>query len=87
MSQTHLTSGNPLIGACTVPGDRSISHRAVIFGALADGQSQVRGFFDGGDCRATDADYALARWLVHYHPAIDMRSRVLQQRHPHRMVL
>ncbi len=53
MSQTHLTSGNPLIGACTVPGDRSISHRAVIFGALADGQSQVRGFLDGGDCRAT----------------------------------
>lgn len=55
MTQTHIQSGNPLTGACTVPGDKSISHRSVIFGALADGQSHVRGFLDGGDCRATVA--------------------------------
>lgn len=42
-----------LYGSLTVPGDKSISHRAVMFAALAEGQSQVRNFLPGGDCRAT----------------------------------
>ena len=42
-----------LYGTLTVPGDKSISHRAVMFAALAEGQSQVRNFLPGGDCRAT----------------------------------
>ena len=42
-----------LYGLLTVPGDKSISHRAVMFAALAEGQSQVRNFLPGGDCRAT----------------------------------
>lgn len=52
---THLViqSGRPLTGRCRVPGDKSISHRAVMFAALADGTSVVRNFLDGGDCRAT----------------------------------
>ncbi len=53
MSQIHLTSGSPLTGACCVPGDKSISHRAVMFGAIGDGVSTIRGFLDGHDCRAT----------------------------------
>ncbi len=36
-----------------VPGDKSISHRAVMFGAIADGQTRVQGFLDGADCLAT----------------------------------
>lgn len=36
-----------------VPGDKSISHRAVIFGALAKGTSIINGFLDGQDCLAT----------------------------------
>ena len=43
----------PLRGAVTVPGDKSISHRAVILGALADGDSTVRGWLPAGDTRAT----------------------------------
>jgi 3-phosphoshikimate 1-carboxyvinyltransferase len=52
---THLVikSGRALTGHCSVAGDKSISHRAVLFGAIADGVSHVRGFLDGGDCRAT----------------------------------
>lgn len=52
---THLTlhGGKRLTGNCRVPGDKSISHRAVMFAALADGASTVRNFLDGGDCRAT----------------------------------
>ena len=43
----------PLRGAVTVPGDKSISHRAVILGGLADGASIVRGWLPAGDTRAT----------------------------------
>lgn len=52
---THLViqSGKRLTGLCRVPGDKSISHRAVMFAAIADGVSIVRNFLDGGDCRAT----------------------------------
>ena len=42
-----------LHGEITVPGDKSITHRALLFGALAEGPSRVKGFLDGGDCRAT----------------------------------
>ena len=40
-------------GSITVPGDKSISHRAVMFGALADGRTHVTGFLDGEDCLST----------------------------------
>lgn len=43
----------PLRGAVMVPGDKSISHRAVILGALADGLSVVRGWLPAGDTQAT----------------------------------
>jgi 3-phosphoshikimate 1-carboxyvinyltransferase len=48
-----IHGGRALKGQCHVPGDKSISHRAVMFSALADGRSRIRGFLDGGDCRAT----------------------------------
>ena len=43
----------PLKGQVTVPGDKSISHRAVLLASLADGVSRIDGFLDGGDCNAT----------------------------------
>lgn len=43
----------PLRGSVTVPGDKSISHRAVLLASLADGVSRIEGFLDGGDCNAT----------------------------------
>ena len=42
-----------LHGEITVPGDKSITHRALLFGSLSKGPSRVKGFLDGGDCRAT----------------------------------
>ena len=47
--------GTPLRGEVTVPGDKSISHRAVMIGALADGVTRVDGFLEGEDTRATAA--------------------------------
>lgn len=40
-------------GTIVVPGDKSISHRAGIVGALADGTSSVSNFSDGADCQST----------------------------------
>lgn len=40
-------------GTISVPGDKSISHRSIIFGAIAKGTTRVSGFLDGEDCIAT----------------------------------
>jgi 3-phosphoshikimate 1-carboxyvinyltransferase len=45
--------GGALSGTLRVPGDKSISHRAVMLGALARGTTTVTGFLDGEDCRCT----------------------------------
>ncbi|WP_036140607.1 3-phosphoshikimate 1-carboxyvinyltransferase [Luteibacter sp. 9135] len=48
-------TGRPLYGEITVPGDKSVSHRALMFGALAEGVTHIRGFLEGEDTRATAA--------------------------------
>lgn len=40
-------------GELTVPGDKSISHRGVMLGALADGVTKISGFLKGADCLST----------------------------------
>jgi 3-phosphoshikimate 1-carboxyvinyltransferase len=50
-----VTGGRPLRGTITVPGDKSISHRALILAALAEGTSVVRGLSDGDDVARTRA--------------------------------
>lgn len=45
--------GGSLRGDLRVPGDKSISHRSIMFGALAEGRTRVSGFLDGEDCLAT----------------------------------
>ena len=42
-----------LHGIITVPGDKSISHRAIMLGALADGTTRITGFLMGEDCLST----------------------------------
>lgn len=42
-----------LTGEVKIPGDKSISHRAVMFGSLAHGQTRVRHFLQGADCLST----------------------------------
>lgn len=44
---------SPLRGAVRVPGDKSISHRAVLLGAIAEGRSRVEGWLPAGDTLAT----------------------------------
>jgi len=47
--------GAPLRGEVRVPGDKSVSHRAIMLAALADGTSRIEGFLEGEDARATEA--------------------------------
>jgi len=49
----HAEAGGTLRGRVRVPGDKSISHRSIMFGALADGVTEVSGFLEGEDCLAT----------------------------------
>jgi len=48
-----LQRANKLQGEITVPGDKSISHRAVMFGSLAKGTTRVTHFLQGADCLST----------------------------------
>jgi len=48
-----IQPSGPLRGEVTAPGDKSITHRALMLGALGDGPSLIRGPLDGGDCQAT----------------------------------
>ncbi|MBF0136252.1 MAG: 3-phosphoshikimate 1-carboxyvinyltransferase [Magnetococcales bacterium] len=69
-----MTPGVPLRGKVTPPGDKSISHRAIIFGALAEGRTEVDNLLEGEDVlRTIDAFRAmkveiqqrgLGRWSI-----------------------
>jgi 3-phosphoshikimate 1-carboxyvinyltransferase len=53
MSRYRVTPVPAIAGEVTVPGDKSISHRALMFGAIATGTTRVTGFLEGEDCLAT----------------------------------
>jgi len=57
-------------GRVTVPGDKSISHRAILLSALASGESEVRGFLASEDCLASlQAMQALGVRISRFEPA------------------
>jgi 3-phosphoshikimate 1-carboxyvinyltransferase len=45
--------GGAVTGTFSVPGDKSVSHRALMLGALAQGETRINGFLAGEDCLAT----------------------------------
>jgi 3-phosphoshikimate 1-carboxyvinyltransferase len=53
MHKTIDAALKPLQGSVTIPGDKSISHRAVLFAAIAEGPSVIKGFLNGQDCLST----------------------------------
>jgi len=46
---------NPLFGDITVPGDKSVSHRALMLGSIAIGETYIEGLLEGEDVLATAA--------------------------------
>ncbi len=55
MSMRTVHPQGPLTGRIAVPGDKSISHRALMFAGLAVGESRISGLLEGEDVRATAA--------------------------------
>ena len=56
--RAHFAPRGPLRGELPVPADKSISHRAALFGAMAEGVSRVEGYLDSADTRSTLAAVA-----------------------------
>ena len=56
MSSFTVSGGRPLRGRITVPGDKSISHRALICAAMARGRSRFEGLSEGGEVRMPFAE-------------------------------
>ncbi|MAO93715.1 MAG: 3-phosphoshikimate 1-carboxyvinyltransferase [Rhodospirillales bacterium] len=56
-SSLTVSAGSSLIGTVRVPGDKSISHRAVMLGGLAVGTTQIEGLLEGEDVLATAAAF------------------------------
>ena len=52
------TRGGPLRGRVRAPGDKSISHRSLILGALATGTTEIEGLLEGEDVKRTAAAMA-----------------------------
>lgn len=48
-----ITPSKGLRGEVTIPGDKSISHRSVMFGAIAKGTTEITNFLQGADCLST----------------------------------
>ncbi len=70
MTRLRIGADSCLRGTMQVPGDKSISHRALMLGGLATGASHISGFLDGRDCHAT------AGIMQAMGVAIDFRSPV-----------
>ena len=51
--QERITRPGPLRGRIRLPGDKSISHRYAILGALAHGETRIRHYSSGADCAST----------------------------------
>ena len=58
MADWIASVGGPIRGDIRVPGDKSVSHRAIMLAAIADGSSRVTGFLEGEDTRATARIFA-----------------------------
>lgn len=70
-----VTRARTLSGTLTVPGDKSISHRAVLFGALAKGTTVVTGLAPGGDVKSSAA--CVAKLGVQVRATADGRTEIV----------
>ncbi|MDQ0228763.1 3-phosphoshikimate 1-carboxyvinyltransferase [Metabacillus malikii] len=52
-SNKNLSKISRLVGSIEIPGDKSISHRAVMFGSMAKGKTEISNFLMGADCLST----------------------------------
>lgn len=63
-----FTKANTCRGTVAVPGDKSVSHRSVMFGALAEGTTKVTNFLQGADCLSTIDCFRRMGIRIENHP-------------------
>ncbi|HEX6601754.1 MAG TPA: 3-phosphoshikimate 1-carboxyvinyltransferase [Solirubrobacterales bacterium] len=73
MSCTRFTPSRPLRGALRPPSDKSISHRAALIAAMAEGETEVRDYLDAADTRSTLAAVRALGARVEGSPAGGLR--------------
>ena len=71
MSSFIVRPGGSLTGSIRVPGDKSISHRSVILGSLANGRTEVSGFLEGQDSLNTLKAFRSMGVPIEYTPSTD----------------
>lgn len=49
----QIKKAHALHGEINIPGDKSISHRAIMFGSLSNGTTEITNFLEGADCLST----------------------------------
>ncbi len=62
-----FTKVKSLKGEITVPGDKSVSHRSVMFGSIAKGKTEITNFLQGADCLSTIACFEKMGILIENH--------------------
>lgn len=67
-----VSPGGCLQGELNIPGDKSISHRALMFSALAEGRSEIRDFLAGEDTLATEAALKALGVNIQHQSATDL---------------
>jgi len=67
MSDMQFASVPQLRGTIDVPGDKSISHRAVMFNAIAEGTAHITHFLPGADCLSTIACFRMMGVQIDHH--------------------
>ena len=55
-----------------MPGDKSVSHRVLMLGSTTNGESEVRGFLEADDTRATLRAVRTLSFAVESHPRLSM---------------
>ena len=73
----------PLRGELAVPGDKSISHRSVMFGALSEGITEAENFLTGADCLSTISCFRQMGILVEQNgTSVVVHGKGLHRTHP-----
>ena len=67
MATIQISAAPRLRGALSVPGDKSISHRAVMFNAIAEGKAEITHFLPGADCLSTIACFRAMGVQIEQH--------------------
>ncbi len=75
MQRLRVRPGRPLRGRVAVDGDKSVSHRAVLLGSLADGATRVHNFLPANDCLTTIAIVRALGAEVEVHSPTELTVR------------